>query len=186
MAGRAAVFLDGGYLDYVLGMFSRARIDYGALAEKMAAPNHEILRTYYYHCLPYQGNPATEEDRQRFSSAQKFFNRLRSLDLFEVREGRMARRGVDQSTGKPIFEQKRIDILLAVDLVLLAVKHRIDKASILTGDSDFIPAIEVAKNEGVMIELWHGEGSCAPHRELWASVDRRVPIRQELIDSIRR
>lgn len=95
MAGRAAVFLDGGYLDYVLDMFSRARIDYGALAEKMAAPNHEILRTYYYHCLPYQGNPATEEDRQRFSSAQKFFDRLRSLDLFEVREGKMARRGVD-------------------------------------------------------------------------------------------
>ena len=47
MTGRAAVFLDGGYLDYVLGMFYRARIDYGALAEKMAGPGHEILRTYY-------------------------------------------------------------------------------------------------------------------------------------------
>ena len=103
MTGRAAVFLDGGYLDYVLKLFSRARIDYGALATKMAGSDHEILRTYYYHCLPYQSNPATEEDRRRFSSAQKFFHRLRSLDFFEVREGKMARRGVDGSTGKPIF-----------------------------------------------------------------------------------
>ena len=60
MTGRAAVFLDGGYIDYVLGMFYRARIDYGDLAEKMAGPGHETLRTYYFHCLPYQGNPATE------------------------------------------------------------------------------------------------------------------------------
>ena len=46
-----------------------------------------------------------------------------------------------------------MDILLGCDLVLLAAKQRIGKAILITGDSDFIPAIEVAKNEGVEIEL---------------------------------
>lgn len=143
-------------------------------------------RTIIIACLTKAIPPPSKIGSTVFSSAQQFFHRLRSLDLFELREGKLARHGIDRSTGKPICEQKRIDIFVAVDLVLLAVKHRIEKASILTGYSDFIPAIQVAKNEGVMIELWHGEGNCAPHRELWESVDRRVPIKQELIDPVRR
>lgn len=187
MPGRAAVFLDGGYLDYLLrNSFGGARIDYGALASRMAGDGHSLLRAYYYHCLPYQSSPPSQEESQRFASAQRFFNTLRRLDLFDVREGKLAYRGTDQETGRRIFEQKRVDILLAVDLVLLSAKHRIEKAAILTGDSDFIPAIMSAKNEGVIVELWHGTGQSRPHGELWDGVDSRVEITQDMIDSILR
>jgi hypothetical protein len=51
--GRVAVFIDGAYLDYVLrDEFARARIDYGRLSEELAG-GIDLLRTYYYHCLPY-------------------------------------------------------------------------------------------------------------------------------------
>ena len=50
--GRVGVFIDGAYLDYVVKQLG-AKVDLAAFAAKLAAPD-ELLRTYYYHCLPYQ------------------------------------------------------------------------------------------------------------------------------------
>ncbi|MGB4681268.1 MAG: hypothetical protein WBH65_01910 [Dethiobacteria bacterium] len=36
------------------------------LAEWMAG-GIELLRTYYYHCLPYKSNPPTEEESERYT-----------------------------------------------------------------------------------------------------------------------
>ena len=33
--------------------------------------------------------------------------------------------------------------MMGVDMALLAVKHRVDRIALLTGDSDTIPAVEV-------------------------------------------
>ena len=69
---RSVVFLDGGYIDKLLeDHFNRQRIDYGAFVSEIAASSN-IVRTYYYHCPPYQSNPPTEEERERLSSRQKF------------------------------------------------------------------------------------------------------------------
>lgn len=65
---------------------------------------------------------------------QSFTNRLRRLARFEVRLGKLAYRGLDASNS-PIFEQKRVDSMLAVDLVLLSAKRVIQKAVLFTGDS---------------------------------------------------
>ena len=89
-------------------------------------------------------------------------------------------RGVDDR-GKPRYEQKRVDILLGVDLVQLAAKQNIQEAVMLAGDSDFIPAVIAAKSEGVVIKLFHGE---RPHSDLWREADERTQITQSFIDSI--
>jgi uncharacterized LabA/DUF88 family protein len=185
MPGYAAVFIDGGYLDYVLkGQFGHARIDYAALTRAMAG-NYELLRAYYYHCLPYQGSPPTEEEKVRFASMQSFCNRLKRLDRFEVRLGKLAYRGMD-AAGNRIFEQKRVDSMLAVDLVLLSAKRTIQKAVLFTGDSDFLPPVWAAKNEGVIVGLWHGASDMQPHRDLWDTVDERTQVTEALINTMRR
>jgi len=102
-----------------------------------------------------------------------------------VREGKLAFRGLDKDSGQPIFEQKRVDIKLAVDLVLLATKRQITRAAIVTGDSDFLPAIQAAKNEGVLIHLFHGGGDNRPHRDLWDTADSRTEITMALINGVR-
>ncbi len=49
---RIAIFIDGAYMDHTLrDEFSTARIDYQLLAEWMAN-GIDLLRTYYYNCLP--------------------------------------------------------------------------------------------------------------------------------------
>lgn len=90
-----------------------------------------------------------------------------------------------KADGSPIYQQKRVDILLGCDLVLLSAKQRISKAVLVTGDSDFIPAIEIAKNEGVEIELVY-DAEKEPHPNLITIADTRRLLTQDFIDSIRK
>ena len=179
---KVAFFIDGAYLDHVLANeFSNQRIDYQLLIRatvEKAGPDREVVRVYYYHCLPYQDTHPTQEQSQRFSNMQRFFRALQRTARFEVRQGRLAYRGLDDK-GNPVFEQKRTD-LLGLDLVLLATKKSIDEAFIIAGDSDFIPAICAAKAEGVIVYLVHGD---ACHDDLLDEADERIKITPALISS---
>ena len=174
---RCAVFIDGGYLNKILEHeFSRPLLDYGKLSQELAGDT-ERLRTYYYHCMPYQGDPPTEEEKQRHANMARFIEALKRLPRFEFRQGRLAKR-------EGGFEQKRVDIWIAVDLVRLSFSHQITKAIIISGDSDLVPAIEAAKDAGVVVELWYSRR--AVHNELLQAADERFEITQSLIDKIRR
>lgn len=178
--GRIGIFIDAAYLQFTLRQeFSAPKIDFKKLVDRMAG-GREILRSYYYDCEPYQSNPPTEEERERFGRAQRFHYALDQIPRFQVRLGKLAFRGWN-TDGKPIFQQKRVDIQMGVDLVLLAAKNLISDAAILAGDSDFLPAIDAAKPEGVVIHLFHGE---RPHTDLVAKCDERTKIDQAFIDSI--
>ena len=72
--------------------------------------------------------------------------------------------------------------MLAVDLVKLSADGHIQKAILIAGDSDFIPAIAAAKSEGVIVKLYHGKN---PHRDLLEEVDEHYRIDQVLVDSVR-
>ena len=177
---RIAIFIDGGYFDAtVRGECGGVRIDYARLAQKLAG-GMEILRTYYYNCLPYQRTLPTSDESMRFAQAQKFHTALRALPRFEVREGMLVYRGNDEK-GRPIYVQKGVDIQFGVDLVLLSAKQQISHAALIAGDSDLIPAIEVAKNEGVLIHLYHG---ATPHRKLVQVADERTQITTAFLSDV--
>lgn len=182
MNDRVAIFIDGAYAQRVVAdEFGGVGIDFGKLADGMAN-GANILRTYYYNCLPYQSRPPSDLDRQRFDNARRFYHALAMLPRFEVRQGRLEFRG-NGADGRPIFEQKRVDIMLGVDLVQLAAKGHVQQAVLLAGDSDFVPAVAVAKAEGVLVRLYHG-ASC--HIDLLREVDERVQLNQAFIDSVLR
>ena len=161
--------------------FPGRRIDYQKLSVALTG-EADLLRTYYYHSLPYQGTPPTEEQQARYAIRRNFFTALDRLPRYTVRLGRLSNLGTDQD-GRPRFEQKQVDILLGIDLVLLAAKHLIQEAILVTGDSDFIPAVTVAKAEGVLVRLYHGVN---PHNSLWQEADERVPFTEPFIESLQR
>lgn len=179
---RLAIFIDGAYLDWVQREKFNAHTDFQKLVLEMTG-DKELYRTYYYHCLPYQSSQPTQDEAERFGKAEKFFYSIDKLPRFEVRKGKLEFRGIGQD-GKPIFEQKRVDILLGTDLVLLAAKQHISEAVIIAGDSDFMPAIEIAKTEGVLIRLYSHPDSV--HSELWNLADERSNIDQAFIDRVKR
>jgi len=179
---KVGIFVDGGYVDRVLlDEFNRTRISYGKLSQKLAA-GREILRTYYYHCPPYQSHSPTPEERNRFSNAERFFASLNQLPRYEVRLGKLARHRRDD--GSIEYKQKGVDILLAIDLVQLSAKNLITHAVLFASDSDYVPAIHRAKDNGVTIHLVHGNRSNISSN-LWTECDDRTQIDQAFIDSIR-
>jgi uncharacterized LabA/DUF88 family protein len=181
MTERIAIFIDGGYLDAVLrDEFKGTRIDYEKFIAALCSSN-TLLRSYYYTCEPWQSNPPSTDERKRFSAAQRFHNYLRRIPNFEVRLGRLAYRGQDIHN-KPILEQKQVDILFAIDLLRLSYRSAISQAVLVTGDSDFIPAIKIAKDEGVQVLLAHGT---KPHLSLLNEVDQGIHFDWKFIRSIK-
>jgi uncharacterized LabA/DUF88 family protein len=182
-----AVFLDAGYVDKVLyydhGNF---RVDYGKLSNQMAAPD-ALFRAYYYHCMPYQSNPPSEEEKVRYAGKRRFMDALARLARFEVRLGRLAKVGINQA-GKPIFMQKRVDCMLGVDMALLAGKRTITNVALFTGDSDLIPAVEAVKREGVIVTLWHGGATQDTHAsaELIQLCDERRMLNEDILRAVAR
>jgi len=188
---RLAVFIDGGYIGRIARDEFKVSPDYGKLSQGITEQIRdrdsepvELLRTLFYHCMPYQSPKPTTAESERFGQARKFYDALGRLPRFQVRLGRLHYRGND-SQGHPIFQQKRVDLLLGLDFALLAGKHQIGHAAIISGDADLIPAVEVAKQEGVCVWLFHGpEHTYA--RELWDVADERVALTQPFMDSIAR
>lgn len=173
---RSVIFLDGAYLAKILkSEFGEPRVDFLKLSNKLCEGT-ERLRTCYYWCMPYQSNPPTPEERDRYSKADKFMNSLRRLPRFEIRPGKLSRQSGE-------FVQKRVDILLAVDLVRMSWGKQIGTAVLLTGDSDFVPAVEAAKDAGVLTQLYYSES--AIHNELLDACDECFEITSDLIDLVK-
>lgn len=185
--GTTAIFIDAGYLDKVLLWdHKKKRVDYIKLAQELAATN-QLFRAYYYHCMPYQSHPPTEEERKIYGKMHGFITALKKMPRFEVRLGRIARLGID-ANGRPITCQKRVDCMMGVDMALLAGKRVITDIALVTGDSDLIPAIEAVKSEAVVVTLWHGSYSdeCRPARDLVQICDERQELTNDVIARIQR
>jgi uncharacterized LabA/DUF88 family protein len=112
----------------------------------------------------------------------KIFFSLEKIPRFCVRQGKLAYRGKDNG-GKPIFIQKRIDLLLGLDLGSLVSTRKVDEVAIVAGDSDFIPVVEFAKKEGVIVWLIHGPFGTY-HKDLWQATDERKEITQEIVNNV--
>lgn len=179
--GRYAVFIDGAYLDHALRPFGKPKVDLLKLS-RAVSQNDERLRTYYYHCPPYVSAQPTAEERSRQSGFDRFKGALERLPRFEVRLGRLARRSTPQ--GGVDFQQKKVDVLLAVDLVRLSATHQIQRAVLFAGDADYVPAIDVARREGVVVELYYSR-SGSVNDELLDICDDRIPIDEKFVDCIK-
>ena len=178
---QVANFIDGGYLDAIMrDEFDNLPVDYAKLANYMSN-GRNILRTCYYHCPPYNDHSAHSEAlTKKFA---EFTSGLSNLTNFELRLGRLERRGFNAQR-KPIYMQKRVDVLFALDLAKLAMKNKISHAVLLTGDSDMIPAVEIAKAEGVNVALIYGKSN-PPHQELFALCDLRVELTWDVVNTFR-
>ena len=78
--------------------------------------------------------------------------------------------------GKPIFQQKRVDLMIGLDMALLAAtNHQVTHLALLSGDSDLLPAVEAAKQEGVVVWLVHGPSHTYAN-DLWTAADNRMVV----------
>jgi uncharacterized LabA/DUF88 family protein len=161
--------------------FPGLRVDHRKLAEALTPGDVEVLRVYYYTSPPHLSGVPTPDERRRQRAFDNYIHTLATMPRFDVRLGTTVRR--TDSTGTVRYEQKRVDLLLGIDMVRLASKGRVSEIHLVAGDSDFVPAVEVAKEEGVVCVLHHGRD---PHRELMRAADECRRIDGRLLESVRR
>ena len=176
---KAAVLIDGGYLDALnLNHFGKRRIDFLQFSEELCNPSNSYrFRTYWYNAPPWQDNPPTPKQSRQLAGYQKFTSSLERKPRFTVRAGVCK---MNVTTSRP--EQKGVDVLLACDLVRLAARNVITRAIIIGGDADFVPAVGIAKEELIITELIYYPGSCSP--ALWDACDERIRLTQAFINSV--
>lgn len=178
--GREAtvVFIDGGYLNKVAEHELCCRVDMGHLVPAIlgwmeargATPF--LLRAYYYNCLPWMPEEPTGADEERFRRMQAYLDFVRSLGRFMVRVGVLRHRGFG-ADGQPVLVQKRVDLMLGLDLAMHVARRDVLHVVLLTGDGDMVPAAQLAREHGMLVWLVHGANVSA---DLLRSVDEKITM----------
>jgi uncharacterized LabA/DUF88 family protein len=139
----------------------------------------ELLRVFYYDAPPYAGqerNPVDGSIVDFSNTPQAALNRS-LIETLELEPDFAVRRGVIVHTGwklgnkamkslikggprqltatdfVPDMGQKGVDLRIGLDIARLSLKRLIDALVLVTGDSDFVPAMKFARIEGVRVYL---------------------------------
>ncbi len=138
---RIMVFIDGSNLYHVLGeVCGRHDLNFGKFAEKVSA-GRRLIRTYYYNI-----RQDSDRDPNIATEQGKFLQTMYDTPYLEVRMG------VSKRHGETMVE-KGVDVYMATDLVAFAFMDLYDTAIVVSGDGDFFPAIQTARNQGKHIEV---------------------------------
>ena len=136
---RVAIFIDGSNLYYSLKDLGIKKADFKKMLGSLTK-DKLLISTFYYNASLNRGI-----DEGKYWEQQKFFDVLRKIPDFKVILCRMRKHKKD---GKFIFDVKGDDVYLAVDLVSGAYENLYDTAIIISGDEDFVPAIQKAQKLG--------------------------------------
>ncbi len=188
---RIMIQIDGAYLERMLSEeHGSPAIDYSKLASKLvntvittSEADLYLLRTYYYHALPWIGKSPGEQEVEMYKKKQGFFTRLQHLPRFDVVLGRTQR--ILNDDGTYTFQQKGIDVLVTTQMLDMASRGLISHLILLAPDGDYVPAIKVVKSLGVVVHLAHGQRPQASS-ELIKAADERIELSSSfLVDCMR-
>lgn len=149
------VFLDGGFVSKLGQHFGEGKFliyDIHKFSQNLAKKQHlNCQQIFYYTAPPFQSNNPTKEQEHKKEGYDKFIKKLKEKRII-VREGRCQRLIID---GKESFNQKAVDILLAIDLMNIPLQHTtIKKVILLTADSDFVPVIKELEKHNIKTILY--------------------------------
>lgn len=167
---KTAVFIDAGYL-IKLCHIKGIKLDFLKLSNELTRDTNRI-KTLFYDTLPI---PSSDKGIKLLSQTQRFHSHIRRLDRFEIKLGRQ------QQINSGLFVQKGVDMRLGVDLVQMSMKKEIDKAIIITADSDFEYAVEKAQEAGIKVSLAHFPNSQI-NSEFLKTVDEIILLNDAILN----
>ncbi|HBK56921.1 MAG TPA: hypothetical protein DDZ76_11665 [Xanthomonadales bacterium] len=174
---RAVIFIDGNNWYHSiksLGLESVGRLDYGKLSQKLIGPREWKATRYYIGQVPQAGDTSLYTAQRRFlASLQATDNRI-STHLGRIEERPVKNQAasellthmanlqirIDQSVCHDLIAigrchqsvrslvEKAVDVMLAVDMVVMAERDEYDAAYLLSADGDFTPAVRAVRGRG--------------------------------------
>ncbi len=139
----------------------------------------KLFRAYYYDSPPYGGravHPISQREIE-FSSTEQYrikndyLSQLQRMPRMALRLGSLAMQGwkLNKKNMRAIMEnlsqqrplqpqdvsinlvQKEVDMLMGLDIAWMAARGMVDKVVLLTGDADMIPAMNFAREHGMLV-----------------------------------
>lgn len=139
---------------------------------------HSLYRILYYDCPPFEKkvmNPisrkeidfsTTDEAKFRCELFEQLKHKrkmalrlghLKDNDTWEILPAIMKKllankvklSDLNESNVKYSIRQKGVDIKIGCDIAALAYKHLVDRIVLISGDCDLVPAVKVARREGI-------------------------------------
>ncbi|SMN01177.1 hypothetical protein SPONN_2254 [uncultured Candidatus Thioglobus sp.] len=166
---KVILLIDAGYLQNVL-RDGKMTCDTNAIVKIahtcIPENDEELHKIMYYDCDSF--DPIDKSTHKPFSYLLKHPNgktlvkkpntlisQLQQKDLFAIRLGVLKFDGWTNKgkTGKPIFKQKGVDMRIGLDMAHLAHQSDIDRIILITGDTDFIPAMKCVRKANIQIVL---------------------------------
>jgi len=158
----------------------------------------ELLRVYYYDAAPFQKkvvNPldGTEKDFSASKGTRAALKCLQSLKVFPdfaVRLGMCLQNGwaiknlrkneassmlVQPTDIKPDIKQKGVDLRIGLDVATMAIRGTVDTIVMVTGDTDLMPALKLARKEGLRVYMAQ-MGKTPLHESLITHCDQVILI----------
>ena len=148
---------------------------------KFSSGHSSLYRVFFYNCAPLSGkikNPLDQSDfdlsdTKVFKENQRLQDGLKKLPFFALRLGKLlnpdgwsgwtlktkiiklANRSspLQASDLKPSISQKGVDMRIGLDIASIAAKKTCDRLILISGDTDMIPAMKLARKEGLQVCL---------------------------------
>ena len=137
-----------------------------------------LHRVYYYdstplmsaHDKPLNGGKIEFANQPVATRSKQLFDQLCHIPFLALRLGELSFNGwavtqklLDKATGdtvhvkhehlKPQITQKGVDMRIGMDIAALTLKKQVQVIVLVTGDSDFVPAMKFARREGAQLFL---------------------------------
>lgn len=183
------VFVDNGFFKLVKREFElKANKKFGLFSffrNICVNENLNLKHLFFYSAPPYQSEEITKKEillRKNYDLLKKLLSYKKWITL---REGRCQRLKVDDDYE---FHQKGVDILLAIDLMRFKEKFpSVNKIILIICDSDFVPAIEKLKKEGVEVIIYtyfdrNRNSQFSRYNNLLDSATKWVKIKEEFFE----
>jgi len=131
------------------------------LVESFIDEDEELFRIFLYLTKPYHPgkrilsllNKNQQIKAKKVAKNQEnFIKTIGICDFIAIRQGKLKFRGIDQN-GNPIFIQKQVDMLMGLDIAHLSYNKLVDRILFFCGDSDLIPALKIARKNGLQVVL---------------------------------
>ena len=180
---RTAILIDGGHLR---ARAQAAGLHYSNdLIEKAAracvAKDEDLFRILYYDCAPFSGTvqlPVSGNEKV-FTPNDGWLRELATRELFAVRRGVLKFRGfkpkripvkdraLTDADFEADFEQKGVDMRIGLDMASFSERKSVDRVTLVTADTDCVPAMKHARIAGLQVRLMHCEKSQPPAELKW-------------------
>jgi len=185
---KVMIFIDGGYLRKKVSEISDGNIDYNRLAMILtkntarSGVKPQLMRVNYYDAIPNlkdvekmpdEPDPdnAFQEIQVILENQEKYLEKIRMLDLFDVRLGKLS------WNAKGETRQKGVDSLIAIDMITKAYQNQYDEAVLVAGDTDFLEIVKAVKSIGPQVTGAYFENNTS--HDLIYEFDKRQPLRKD-------